>query len=556
MTRTIGNPKDRILIVVHDPMISDLIGRQALQPLGYQVQVVTDGTAAIPQAMQFQPDAIIVDLSLPGLSGKDLLVALASQGAVSPVIVLAHRGMDADIIQSFRLGATDYLLWPVRDAEVVTVIERALKQVRERRDKEHLARQLQQTNLDLQNRVRELTAIFSIGKSVTSITDPRVLYERIIDGAVRVTNADLGWFQLRDEKSRSFILTAHRQLPPALALRMNQPWDDGISSLVSTSGEPLSIYGEPLKRFKIASLGQSALIVPIKVQKQSIGLLTVMRQAAKPFTTSEQSLLEATADYASISLVNARLFRSLEERIRAQEQMTEGGPMVEKMRAEALQSLSHGLRPHLESARRYVEVLLQGKKGGLASEQQQILLAVQEKLLEINRTIGTVVHPTSPLPPRQMSVVNLNDLARQSLAHFHRLAQQNGLTLLSELASPPVLAWADGFQVGQIMDGLLSNAVRFSHPGGRITLRTDLDPGRQPHVVVHDMGIGVPPENVARIFSADGCKQPPVASHPGSSAVGLSVIKEMIVAFGGKIWLESGPNEGATFHFSLLPPQE
>jgi signal transduction histidine kinase len=537
-------------------MISDLVGRQSLQPLGYQVHVVSDGTAAIPQSIQFQPDAIIVDLTLPGLSGKDLLVALASQGAAAPVIVLAQRGMDADIIQSFRLGATDYLLWPVRDAEVVTVVERALKQVHERRDKEHLARQLQQTNVDLQNRVRELTAIFSIGKSVTSITDPRVLYERIVDGAVRVTNADLGWFQLRDEKTRAFILTAHRQLPQALALRMNQPWDDGISSLVSTSGEPLSIYGEPLKRFKITSLGQSALIVPIKVQKQSIGLLTVMRQSARPFTTSEQSLLEATADYASISIVNARLFRSLEERIRTTEQLTDGGPMMEKMRAEALQSLSHGLRPQLESARRYIEVLLQGKKGNIAPEQMQILLAVQEKLLEINRTIGQVVHPTSPLPPRQMAVVNLNDLARQSLARFHRLAQQNGLTLTSELASPPVLAWADSVQVGQILDGLLSNAIRFSHPGGKITLRTDQEASRRPHVLVRDQGIGVAPENVARIFEPDGCKQPPVADHPGSGTVGLNVIKEMIVAFGGKVWLESTPNEGAAFHFSLLPPQE
>jgi signal transduction histidine kinase len=551
-----GNPKDRILIVEHDPMISDLIGRQALQPLGYQVLIVGDGTAAIPQAIQFQPDAIIVDLALTGLSGKDLLVALASQGAVSPIIVLAHKGMDSDIIQSFRLGATDYLLWPVRDAEVVSVVERVLRQVRERREKEHLARQLQQTNLDLQNRVRELTAIFSIGKSVTSITDPRVLYERIIDGAVRVTNADLGWLQLRDDKSRAFILTSHRQLPVSLAQRINQPWDDGISSLVSTSGEPLSIYGEPLKRFKIASLGQAALIVPIKVQKQSIGLLTVMRQSAKSFTTSEQSLLEATADYASISIVNARLFHSLEERIRALDDLEENSVAADKVRAEVLQGLSHGLRPHLESARRYIEVLLQGKKGGLGTEQQQILLAVQEKLLEINKTIGQVIHPTSPLPPRQMSVVNLNDIARQTLAHFHRLALQNNLSLASELASPPVLAWADPVQVGQILDGLLSNAIRFSLPGGRIVLCTDLEAGQQPHIVVRDQGIGIAAEFKPRIFEPDGCKQAPVAEHAGGSAVGLNVIKEMVNASGGKVWLESVPEKGSAFHISMLPPQE
>ncbi|HEX9014047.1 MAG TPA: hypothetical protein VF813_11040, partial [Anaerolineaceae bacterium] len=69
MTRTIGTTKDRILSVEHDAKIGDLIGRQALQALGYHVQIVSDGTAAIAQAVQFQPDVIMVDLGLPGFSG-------------------------------------------------------------------------------------------------------------------------------------------------------------------------------------------------------------------------------------------------------------------------------------------------------------------------------------------------------------------------------------------------------------------------------------------------------------------------------------------------------
>ena len=258
--------QDRILVVENDPIISDLIGRQALQSMGYKVQVVSDASAAIPQALQYAPDLLIVDLKLPGLSGKDFLVALNSQGINTPVIVLVQKGMESDIIQAFRLGASDYLVWPVRDAEIVSVVERCLKQVRERRDREHLAHQLQQTNLELQQRVRELTTIFSIGKAVTSVTDQSNLFDKILEGATKVTQAEIGWFLVRDETQKAFILVAQRNLPNSLVVRLNQPWDDGISSLVAMSGEPLSIYGEPLKRFKIASLGQAALIVPIKVQ--------------------------------------------------------------------------------------------------------------------------------------------------------------------------------------------------------------------------------------------------------------------------------------------------
>src|SRR5512140_1578543 len=104
---TMSNSKDRILVVENDPVISDLIARQALQSLGYSVQTVEDATSAIPQTLQFSPDVLIVDLNLPGLSGKDFLVALGSQGISSPVIVIAPKGSEADIIQAFRLGASD-----------------------------------------------------------------------------------------------------------------------------------------------------------------------------------------------------------------------------------------------------------------------------------------------------------------------------------------------------------------------------------------------------------------------------------------------------------------
>ena len=173
-------PAERILIVESDPDVTDLIARQALKPLGYQVATANDGASAIRQAVEFQPNVIIIALNLPGLSGKDLLVALSSQGIITPVIVLAQKGEEPDVIQAFRLGANDYLILPAREAEVVSSVERTLKQVREVRSREKLDRQLKQTNDELQRRVRELTTIFSVGRAVISITDQRVLLEKIV----------------------------------------------------------------------------------------------------------------------------------------------------------------------------------------------------------------------------------------------------------------------------------------------------------------------------------------------------------------------------------------
>ena len=86
---------------------------------------------------------------------------------------MTSKGMENDLIQAFRLGAADYLIWPAREPEIINVVERVLHQVHERRERDQLATQLQQANQELQSRVRELTAIFGIGKAVTSITDQK-----------------------------------------------------------------------------------------------------------------------------------------------------------------------------------------------------------------------------------------------------------------------------------------------------------------------------------------------------------------------------------------------
>src|SRR5215207_4846691 len=160
---------DRILLVENDPEISDLIARQVLTSVGYDVDVVADSTAAIKQALLTPPDLIIADLNLPGLSAKDLLVALSSQGVNTPLLVIAGKGQEQDIIQAFRLGAADYLLWPARDAEVLSAVERVLHRVHEARDSQRLDLMLGEMNHELQRKARELSVMINIGEAVTSI---------------------------------------------------------------------------------------------------------------------------------------------------------------------------------------------------------------------------------------------------------------------------------------------------------------------------------------------------------------------------------------------------
>ena len=385
--------QERILVADSDPTNSELIVRQTLRPMGYKVLVVRTAGEAIQQAITFSPDIIIANLNLPDLSGKDLLVALTSQGIAVPVIVIANRGAEYDLIQAFRLGASDYLISPIREAEVISAVERVLKQMRARRERERLEKQLNQTNQELQQRVRELTTIYSIGKAVTSITDQPLLFDRIVEGAVYISGADSGWLMLRQENKNSFTLNAQLNLPDQYAEKLNQPWDDGISSLVSLSGESLSIHGEPLKRFKISRLAQALLVIPIKAKKEVVGLLVVARTTPKPFGPNTQALLEAVADYASISLVNARLFRALEERALSLQKSAEAAQAIAVNRDAAFRKTQQQMEEPLQSALHTIKELLVGENSRLNTTQKTLLKSIQENLSyalqELGRSLET-----------------------------------------------------------------------------------------------------------------------------------------------------------------------
>lgn len=377
---------ERILIVENDPDIADLIGRQSLQPLGYQVTVVSDAASALKYAVQTPPDLILANINLPGLSGKDLLAAFSSQSVRSPVIVIAEKGQEPDAIQAFRLGATDVIFWPLRDAEVVSIVERALRQTQETRERQKLDRQLKATNDELQKRLRDLTTILATAKAVVSLTDQRKLFDRLLESALQLGEADLCWLMLRDEKSNSYLLRAQRSLPDSWAKKMNQPVDDGISSLVALSGESLFMNGSPLQKFKIAALGKSVGVIPIKIKNEVIGLLIVVRKKDNEFSRDAQTMLEAMADYASISLVNARLFRALEH-------TAENARAGEKRRQAALETLRETIQNEVQAAVYPLNLLLTEMPGALNEEQKKALESVQAALQRLIRSSEKTIAP-------------------------------------------------------------------------------------------------------------------------------------------------------------------
>lgn len=547
--------KERILVVESDPMVSDLIARQVLTPQGFDVKIVSEANSAIQQAMEFAPDVVIANLELPGLSGKDLMVALSAQKIDIPVIMIASEGKERDVIQAFRLGASDYIGSPVREAEVVSAVERALKQVRARTERQRLSRQVQATNDQLQKRVRELTTIFGIGKAVTSVTGQDKLFNTIVEGAVNITEADYGWLLVFDEINDVYILRAYINLPKSLAANLNKPWDDGISSLVARSGESFSLYGEAIEQFQMSALGKAVLIAPVKVKKQTIATLAVMRKDANEFASSDQAMLEAVSDYASISLVNVRLFQAIDERAGTLEAAVEKAKVSELAKEELIQNVGIELREPLVATKDYIDKFVKGEMGKLQSEQLEVLEIVDQKLHRVVEIVNVMTMMHEVTSPKELTEIDINVLVNQAFERFKNYSNQNRTTLKAVLNEEPLFVYADANQISLVFDALLSNAIKFSPNPGEVIVSVKADKEERVLVSVKDYGPGISKKNLKKVFDHFYKVGGQTDDKSGGLGVGLTLVKEIVNAHGGEVWVESKLEAGSTFHFTLLPPE-
>jgi K+-sensing histidine kinase KdpD len=138
------------------------------------------------------------------------------------------------------------------------------------------------------------------------------------------------------------------------------------------------MHGAPLQKFKIAGLGKSAGVVPIKVRNEVIGLLVVVRKAELEIARESQTLLQAVADFASISLVNSRLFRAFE-------QNAEASRTDVKRQNAMLESLRERLAEEVQAAIYPLNLVLTEMPGTLNNEQKQALQTVQSALQRLTR---------------------------------------------------------------------------------------------------------------------------------------------------------------------------
>lgn len=143
----------RILVVEDDPTVAEVVGRY-LEREGLAVQRATDGRQALALAVASLPDLVVLDLSLPGVDGLEVLRRLRALAPV-PVLILTARGEESDRVQGFELGADDYVVKPFSARELVARVRAVLRRSREPAATASLSEGLRSGDLEVDPRARE-----------------------------------------------------------------------------------------------------------------------------------------------------------------------------------------------------------------------------------------------------------------------------------------------------------------------------------------------------------------------------------------------------------------
>jgi two-component system phosphate regulon sensor histidine kinase PhoR len=300
---------EKVLIVDDRVENIEFIVDYVLKPHGYAHVAARDGAEGLRLARKERPDLMLLDMNMPKLNGIEVLEALRNEKIQIPVIMMTFHGSETLAVAAFRLGIRDYIVKPFQVEEMLEAIERALTEVRLRRERDELTTRLVKVNRQLEQRVRELNTLFGIGKSVTAVLDLEKVLSRLVEAAVYLTNAEEGSLLLVDKQTDELYMLAAQGFEERIARAFRLRVEDSLAGRVVKTGEPLILHSDETHRIKTSYLVKALIYVPLKVKDRISGVLGVdNRRTDRRFTQHDKQLLSALADYAAIALENARLF--------------------------------------------------------------------------------------------------------------------------------------------------------------------------------------------------------------------------------------------------------
>ena len=406
----------------------------------------------------------------------------------------------------------------------------------------------------------ELRGLFEVAQSVGLVSDESELLRRVTGHLGYLFGGRICAVALRDEATQRLITRAPAhglrpeelaefQLPLSLFSEVSVPLP-GLTApsyalynnLDRTSGD-CRVFAD---RWGIGSL----LSAPLRNHGRLLGHL-ILADAANKFTDDEGRLLATFAGLVSAAIDANLLVLALEDRANKLSAALGEIQELDRLKDSLIQNVSHELRLPLMVIQGYADLLRDGALGQLDGELRQAIEVISDKTMLLSKRVDDIMllrglHQTD----LQLSQISLAALARNAIDRIRASAADNHVRIIDDIVAETTPLIADYRRLEQVIDELLENAVKFSPDGGEVQV-TVREGGDVVYLKISDQGIGIPADQLPRIWDRFYQSDGSTTRRFGGTGVGLAVVKRIVEAHGGQAWAESQQGRGSQFYVAL-----
>ncbi|MCX5797853.1 MAG: GAF domain-containing sensor histidine kinase [Elusimicrobia bacterium] len=412
--------------------------------------------------------------------------------------------------------------------------------------------ELTHTHTRLIEKAREVRTLHDVAEALISRGAKTESLGAIVSIVAKYLQADLVAFLLFDEETQELVTQAgaYGLEGEEQFYRMPLSRDDASSVRVYRTRRPFltgdaqsdpNVIAHYAKLWKVHSL----MVIPLLVEERCIGVMRVGSFQKDYFSGEQVEMMTIIAEEAAVIVETAILNRKLS-------QVAEQLANLNRMKSDFVSTVSHEFKTPLTSLSGFLDVLLSGEAGPLSAQQQEFLRISEAQVKRLASLVSDLLDCSRLEANMEMAkaAVALEAVVRASVANHSLRAGEAGKTITVEASAPVPEVVGDAKWLGLAVDNLISNAVKFTRPGGRVAVSLSRQ-GETVEVCVADDGIGIHPDDQSRIFEKFfRARNRSEISTPGTG-LGLTIAKEVVSRHGGRIWFQSEPGKGTRFCFAL-----
>ena len=284
---------------------------------------------------------------------------------------------------------------------------------------------------------------------------------------------------------------------------------------------------------------RSSLTCPLVAMGKPVGFMFFSSSEPNTYKNVHVDLFLQLAGQLSVIVEKGRLYQQLVD--------------LNELKNKFLGIAAHDLRNPIGIVKGYLSVFLENLLGDIPDEQRNIMQRM-DKACETMLALINDLLDVSAIEAGQLNLelekIDLNSYLQECYDSSCILARAKSIRLKLVVGQPLPTVWIDPDRINQVLNNLISNAIKFSNPQTTITIGANVDKNEVP-IFVTDEGQGIPKDEIQLVFKEFGRASVRPTAGERSTGLGLAIVQRIVEAHGGRIWVESKVGKGSTFTFSL-----